>query len=516
MRIRTQLFLGTAALVAALVGVQWWLQSRQLEAVEQELVRVAAQVGQNVMFRHTIPLPAGKRRLVMQQVTADKVSARGQAEFQTSGSGQEHTTVTVTRGTELHRAGDGNRLQSDGGPVVEEKHTVLISAPAGDSHPSATDESKVVWVTKGKDGIVTRFEADKYTVVRVDTVQEKQDRFLVIEGMPGAAEKIRIPITQTARAVRKTQGEGLLAGALLLGLGLLAAAFFTLRVTRPLRELKAGVESLGQGALGVQVPVRTRGELGELQITFNRMSARLTVLEQEKESWQAREHLAQLGGLAKGLAHTLRNPLHTLGLAVDELASRGDGEARELVGTARGQIRRVDRWLKSFLAIDAEGVSAPESLSVGPLLQDLALETIQGGGAVELSMGPAPVFCQAVAPALRAALANLIENAVQASPAGSAVMVSVEAAEHSAVIRIRDRGDGLPAEVRERLFSPHVTTKAGGSGMGLFLAKQLIEGIHGGRLTVSDVVDGGTEARVELARAEAPALPQGDRDGGGI
>jgi len=514
MRIRTQLFLGTAALVAALVGVQWWLQSRQLEAVERELVRVAAQVGQNVMFRQTIPLPAEGRRLVMQRVTADKASAPGKDALRTTVAGPEPMTVKVTREAELHLAGDGDKPRPAGGEVVEEKHTVLIRSSPGAPGSPARNESKVVWVTQSKNGIVTRFEGDKYTVVRVDTVQEKQDRFLVIEGMPGAAEKIRIPITQTAQAVRKTQREGLLAGGVLLGLGLLAAGAFTFRVTQPIRQLKAGAEALGEGAFGVQVPVKRRGELGELQSPFNRVSARLAALEQEKEAWQAREHLAQLGGLAKGLAHTLRNPLHTLGLVVEELARRGNGEAQELVGTARGQIRRVDRWLKSFLAIDAEGVAAPEAFSVGPLLQDLALEAIQSGGAVELSLPPAPVYCLAVAPALRAALANLIENAVQASPAGTAVAVSLATTDGGVVIRIRDRGAGLPAEVRERLFAPHVTTKPGGAGMGLFLARQLIEGIQGGRLALADAVDGGTEARVELVPAAAPAPGEGDADGG--
>jgi signal transduction histidine kinase len=56
----------------------------------------------------------------------------------------------------------------------------------------------------------------------------------------------------------------------------------------------------------------------------------------------------------------------------------------------------------------------------------------------------------------------------------------------------------LPDAVRERLFSPHVTTKIGGSGMGLFLARQLVVGMHGGTLELVDGVDGGTVATIRL------------------
>ncbi len=62
----------------------------------------------------------------------------------------------------------------------------------------------------------------------------------------------------------------------------------------------------------------------------------------------------------------------------------------------------------------------------------------------------------------------------------------------SATVMVVDRGPGLPAEVRERLFSPHLTTKVGGAGMGLFLARQLVVGMHAGSLEVADRDGGGT------------------------
>jgi signal transduction histidine kinase len=241
--------------------------------------------------------------------------------------------------------------------------------------------------------------------------------------------------------------------------------------------------------------------VGDLQRAFNRMSERLGELEAERDLWRQREHLAQLGDLSRGLAHTLRNPLHTLGLAIEELAD-GDRARPELVGTARAQIRRIDRWLRSFLALGAGGEAEAEEVDLVDLVKDVAFESAQQGARVEVEGPGRELRVRAVAGAVRAALANLVENAVQASPAQQAVEVTIAERDRDVVVSIADRGPGLPEEVRQRLFAPHVTTRIGGSGMGLFLARQLVVGMHGGRLEIADRDGGGTVASVRL-----PLLP---------
>ena len=110
--------------------------------------------------------------------------------------------------------------------------------------------------------------------------------------------------------------------------------------------------------------------------------------------------------------------------------------------------------------------------------------------------------------AVRAALANLVENATEVSPEGEPVEVNIAVEDGEAVVSIVDGGPGLPESVRERLFSPHVTTKVGGSGMGLFLARQLVVGMHGGTLEIVDGPDGGTVATMRL-----PLLGEGASTG---
>jgi signal transduction histidine kinase len=290
---------------------------------------------------------------------------------------------------------------------------------------------------------------------------------------------------------------GAAVGGALLVFGLVGAGVLANRVTRPLRGLADGAEAVGRGEFGFQVPITATGEVGELQRSFNTMSARLAELETERDRWREREHLAQLGDLSRGLAHTVRNPLNTLGLAVEELAT-GAQNRDDLVVTARSQIRRIDQWLRSFLALGAEDAAEPTAEDFGDLARAVVFEAVQQGRPVEIHHADHDVPVRVVATAVRAALANLLENASDVTPDGTPVVVEVRREDDLGVVSIRDRGPGLPEDVRQRLFEPHVTTKVGGSGMGLFLARQLLVGMHGGILEVDDHPDGGTIALVKL------------------
>jgi signal transduction histidine kinase len=114
--------------------------------------------------------------------------------------------------------------------------------------------------------------------------------------------------------------------------------------------------------------------------------------------------------------------------------------------------------------------------------------------------------------AVRAAVANLLENAVQASPPGSAVEMVLQRRGDEAELVISDHGPGLPPEVRQRLYEPHVTTRIEGSGMGLFLARQLVVAMNAGHLELADGEDGGTVAvvRLPLSVAESEAAAAAD------
>jgi signal transduction histidine kinase len=496
MRIQTRLFLGTATLVLALMALQWWLYARQLRSIEDEVTRVATTVGTRVLsaeraiFGNARFTGAHNVWVNTDDVTEIDVDAACTDEV------AKNTDVQIVM---VPHPANPNTVEFDGKRVIRRE----LVRPDGEA-----GSEKIEWVIETREmddgendhsmsAVAAMPENVRKLVVAVEDGEDLHDRFLVVSEDDEAVHRIPIPVSPAVKQVQETMREGAAMGGLLLVVGLFASAVLSRRLTRPLRSLADGAEALGHGDLGIQIPVSATGEVGDLQRSFNRMSARLAELEAERGMWQEREHLAQLGDLSRGLAHTLRNPLHTLGLAVEELAS-GKGEREDLVATSRSQIRRIDRWLRSFLALGAEEVAEPEETDLGVLVRSVALESVQQGAEVRVEGGADDLRVRVVPGAVRAALANLIENATEMSPEGEPVEVKISVENGDAVVSIVDGGPGLPDAVRERLFSPHVTTKVGGSGMGLFLARQLVVGMHGGSLEIVDGAEGGTIATMRL------------------
>jgi signal transduction histidine kinase len=498
MKIQTRLFVGTAALVLSLMAIQWWLYSRQLRSIEQELTDVATSVGEGMLTAEHIFLNHDVK--IGEEGDAGAVWVERQPGAD-AGDGAADAAPTDAPHVRVMRFPPGAERDEDilligGGNadnIVSQRVEVIVDEGDGPSEDGEQVVQQYEW-QQDEDGVVTA--RVRRLQVEVEPGEKRTDRFLVVTEDDRRLHRIPIPTQPTVERVQSTMREGAAIGGALLAVGLLASAALSRRLTSPLRDLADGVEAVGQGDLGVTVPVSASGEVGELQRSFNRMSERLRELESEREEWREREHLAQLGDLSRGLAHTLRNPLHTLGLAVEELAGE-DSERRHLVDTSRHQIRRIDRWLRSFLALGAGESSHVEPTNLHELASGVVLESVQQGADVTLE-GALDLVASVVPGAIRAALANLVENAVDVSPEDAGVVVSVQRHGDRAEIRVADRGPGLPTEVRERLFSPHVTTKVGGSGMGLFLARQLVVGMHGGDLLVEDRDGGGTVATLRL------------------
>lgn len=507
MPLRTQLFTGIAILAVALVAAQLLIQRRQLRAFDEEVNRVATTISR-YFFRTT----AGTADMEIHHTTGgglEKIEAIVEERGEPAGAPTTEPAATPDQGAAPPPA-RGKRIQVVRKEIERQEEIKEIVALPGAlpslwiADPEAQAALPPSW--QAADGPPAAgdvpaphpFDLSDLDVRLASPGADDPDHnVLVVQGLPGGERRISLEGSQRRAIVEATLKGGLLTTAALLGLGLVAAAVFADRVSRPLRQLAAGAEALSAGALGTRVEVRASGEVGELVDAFNHMSARLAALEAERARWRAREQLAELGDLARGLAHTLRNPLNTLGLAVEELGEGAGPAGADLSATARGQIQRIDRWLKGFLALGAGDAARRSPADLTELAEAVALE-LSASGAVELRPPAEPVVAEVVAPAIAAALSNLVANAVEASPPDAPVELSIRREGAAAILTVADRGPGLPEAVRARLFSPHTTTKAHGSGMGLYLARQLVEGGHGGRLTLEDRPGGGTLATVTL------------------
>ncbi|HRQ65357.1 MAG TPA: HAMP domain-containing sensor histidine kinase [Xanthomonadaceae bacterium] len=318
----------------------------------------------------------------------------------------------------------------------------------------------------------------------------------------GIRRAIPVPRSGVDDALVRFRTQLLTGGAVLLAAALAVAALLAHRVAAPMRGMAEAARRVGEGAFGTQAP--TAAAVPEIRATvsaFNRMSARLKDLEDEAGRLRAERELSELGEIGRGLAHSLRNPLNTLGLSLDEMARLHpeDAEARAMAVRAREAIARIDHTLRGFLALAAGEGAEPEPLDLRRIAEDVLMEAAQrADGRVHFSLdAPEPVPIRALAAELRILLHTLVINALEASPPGATVQVRLRAGPPHRV-EVEDHGCGIPAEIRSRLFSPHVSSKADGAGMGLYLAERLASRRYRGRLVLENAPGGGTLAHLSL------------------
>ncbi len=305
----------------------------------------------------------------------------------------------------------------------------------------------------------------------------------------------------------------ILSGLSVVGFGILLVAHQPLAIPEDNRAIGAWAALGVASAFVVHFLLRITGALAERdrELTFARgLAAR-------------QERLASLATMAAGAAHELSTPLGTVALAAKELERalvKASGEEAaapafpELAADARlireqvGRCRAILEQMAQGAGTVGESVAA---CTVGELLEE-AMVGIRPAPAVhrdltpELARSPVRLPRRAVSQALR----SLVTNAQDASPPGATVVVAVRAADAALAISIRDRGAGMPSEVLARIGEPFFTTKAPGRGMGLglFLARAVIEGV-GGTLQIDSRAGEGTEVAVvlptDVTPREAPA-----------
>lgn len=278
---------------------------------------------------------------------------------------------------------------------------------------------------------------------------------------------------------------------------------------REVQREECVLETAGQErTLGLSVhPMRrANGEVRGFLVLF----ADLTAAQEKAERGRLAESLAQLGEMAGGIAHELRNGLATL-KGYLTLASRKPDTATldEYLGEMRREADQLERVLSDFLAFAQPGIRPGVDLrtevDLGALLARAASDPSLGGAAIRLEIEP-KLAAWGDEALLTRALRNLLRNALEANGRGGRneqdepLVLGARRLENRVEITIDDRGPGVPPEIRSRLFQPFATGRADGVGLGLALAQRIVT-LHGGRITLEDRDDrdgGGTRARVDL------------------
>ena len=211
-----------------------------------------------------------------------------------------------------------------------------------------------------------------------------------------------------------------------------------------------------------------------------------------------------LEGIAARLAHEVKNPLAAIkGLSQHVARQATDDKVKERLTIVASEAERLQEIVEGFLSfsrgLDELSISPTKPYDIAHELS-LLLETRAADAGVVLEVrGSRELTLNADNKKLRQALLNLVLNAMQASTRGTTVTLEVakSCADGAAVVRVMDRGAGMGPEIIERIRKPYYTTKEGGSGLGIAVARGIIEQ-HGGTLRFESSSGRGTTATVFL------------------
>ena len=278
---------------------------------------------------------------------------------------------------------------------------------------------------------------------------------------------------------------GLFAGATYVAFDLISEAKLKAgTLTGPLADAHSLIDHL--------IPVLAGALIG-LSVYHLRLRARLAAAEEAAERAEAlRVRLLRVERdqavwvLAAAVLHELNNPLHALGLLLDEYQATVDDAAQraQLVERAHAQVRRALAHLETLRSMQGNGEPEGQPIALDHLIRALAADVSAlaktDGIIVHADCGER-VMVRADPSYLRAILENLLDNSLHSlrAKSGGTVTVKLTLEAGSAIVSVSDDGPALDARVRDTLFDPLRTTKRHGLGLGLPIARALARAMHG-------------------------------------
>jgi len=297
------------------------------------------------------------------------------------------------------------------------------------------------------------------------------------------------------------------AGAVVIcGASLGALAYF---IQRPMVELQEKISLVSEGNLDAAVSFSRRNdEIGDLGRNFNHMLQQLRESREEIERLHRTqisraEYLATLGELAAGLAHEIRNPL--AGIAgVIEIIGRdlpSTSPARAVVKDVRLEVVQINRILTDLLETARPHPPQMRLSNLNTTVEHAVMlarqQVLSKPIKIELQKAPDLPEVEHDSDQIHQVLLNLLLNGVQAIEGAGTVHVEIGSRGDCATVVVSDSGRGISPQHLPNIFRPFFTIKGSGTGLGLSLARRIVEEHHG-RIEVSSLVGKGSKFEVGL------------------
>jgi len=225
----------------------------------------------------------------------------------------------------------------------------------------------------------------------------------------------------------------------------------------------------------------------------------ITRLKEYERKSARKERLSEMGNMAAGVAHEIRNPLNTISIAAQRLASefKPEKNSREYISFTekiKSETRRLNDIIARFLALAREENQSDKLIDIGQIIGEFDgfIEAEASSLEIEVEVScESGIKIRANRDALRQVLQNLYNNAKEAYN-GRAGKISIKCARQggNTVLTFSDNGPGIDRKIREKIFSPYFTTKDAGTGLGLPTVFKIVSDL-GGDIRIENVPGGG-------------------------
>lgn len=314
--------------------------------------------------------------------------------------------------------------------------------------------------------------------------------------------KIGLSLEETRKEMQETRLMLLLIGGGGLLIGVVGAIFLAQRITGPLKKLVDATVKISKGKLAQRIEITSQDEIGNLAKSFNKMSRQLLLTRKKMEEANKRllqaEKLASIGRISAGIAHEIRNPLTSVKLNIQKLyqSDNLNDVEKEHLNLSQEGIKYMEKSIKDLLDFTRASELSRAQFSIEQILDEsikmvadsldlkkIILEKNYSDGVPQVLVD---------GDKLRQVFLNVLRNAYEAVDEGGKISISVfllkERQGKKIKVEISDNGGGIPEKDRDIIFEIFYTTKTTGIGLGLAIARKILEQ-HNGSIRVDENID---------------------------
>ncbi len=328
--------------------------------------------------------------------------------------------------------------------------------------------------------------------------------------------KIGLSLEEMRKEMQETRLMLLLIGCVGLLIGVAGAILLAQRITGPLKKLVEATVRISKGKLAQRIDITSRDEIGNLAKSFNKMSRQLLLTRKKMEEANIKliqaEKLASIGRISAGIAHEIRNPLTSVKLNIQKLmqSENLNNVEKEHLDLSQEGIKHMEKSIKDLLDYTRASELNVDRFSVEQVLEE-SIKTLAGSlelKKIVLEKNYQNKLPQALVDGdkLRQVFLNVLRNAYEAVEEGGKISISLSLLNDrfgdKIKVEIVDDGGGIPEKDRDLIFELFYTTKTTGIGLGLAIARKIIEQ-HNGSIRLKENMTQGTSFEI-LIPVEGP------------